>query len=208
MSEKHESNQPLNPTTISGQRMTIVVLLVLGLSGALFYWVTTAYSGYNAARRHTDRIWRDLASQLEPRYRRWDKQIAQAVDAHQLDMRIGERWHSARERFSATTLAYPQIEAAQALEQILVSLPTEARPKAADTSQSSAPQPAAQPASTSPTNSQQSNSLQVGADQSLDYQPFLTAVAAQRAVGQTLGSRMLKLMLNLPDPPTFQPAGF
>ncbi len=53
---------------LSGKRLTITLMIVLLSTGGLFYWVTMAYSSYNAARRQTDREWRELATLLEARY--------------------------------------------------------------------------------------------------------------------------------------------
>ncbi|MCC6511639.1 MAG: hypothetical protein IT423_21245 [Pirellulaceae bacterium] len=162
------------PASLSGRRVTLVLLAILLGTGGLFYWVTVAYGAYNAARRQTDSTWHTLATELDLRYRSIDKRVAQGVDATEIDMRLGEKWRVARDKFSGTSLNSLQITAACELEELIDQLPKPAM---------------AQPAS---------DPLQRA------LEDFNQAANAQRNVGQTAGSKLLKLLLNLPDPPKFE----
>ncbi|MGN6547894.1 MAG: hypothetical protein ACTHK7_22865 [Aureliella sp.] len=163
------------PATISGRRMTVVVLITLLATGLLFYWVTTSYGTYNAARRQTDRTWRALAAVLDERYQQYDARLAQALAEKQIDAATEQRWKETRDSFSRTTLAGHQVEAAQTLEAAIAQLPP---------------------------------ALRLPEDDSPELHKltgdYAAAVATQRQVGQTAGSRMLKLMLSLPEPPEFK----
>ena len=163
------------PAAVSGKRMTVVVLLTLLITGGLFYWVTLAYSAYNAARRETDRTWRELAPELSLRYRDLDRSIAEANDAREIDPQSLYKWAAARDAFSGTSQSLGQIEAAQTLEQLVASMPARVRG-------SQRPSPELE---------------RLAAN-------YSSAATNQRAVGHRAGSRLLKTMLNLPDPPEFQ----
>ena len=166
------------PATMSGKRITVVVLITLLLTGFLFYWVATSYASYNAARRQTDRSWRELAVLLGERYRQYDAQVDQALAEKELDAEQAERWRSARDSFSRTTLISHQAEAAQTLEAVIAQLPASFRLPEQD-------------------------SPRVRELSSL----YSSAAERQMEVGGSSGSQMLKLMLHLPDPPHFSLAG-
>jgi hypothetical protein len=140
----------------------------------LFYWVTTAYGTYNAARRQTDRSWRTLAMALDQRYEHYEAAIERAAAEEAIDRAAAERWQAARDSFSRTTLTAHQVEAAQTLEATIATLP----------------RPYRLPEDDSP----QLREL---------YNDYVAAVQNQHKVAQHAGSRLLKLMLNLPEPPEF-----
>lgn len=163
------------PAQFSGRRLTIVVLLLLLLTGGLFYWVTIAYSQYNAARRETDRAWRELAPQLDSRYAAIDRAIGEMKTAEGLDAPEAAEWSAARNAFAGTSKSLRQVDAAARLEQVLAALPAKVRQEA--------------PAS---------------AELETLVSAYSEAAARQRAIGQTAGSLMLKTMLNLPEPAEFR----
>lgn len=157
--------------SLSGKRMTIVLMLILLSTGGLFYWVTTAYSVYNAARRQTDRDWRELATLLETRYRELDQRITEA-NPSVVDPQLRDDWKAARDQFQGTGISRLQIDSAEKVEAIVARLP-----------ESLATTPSAELA---------------GARAKYDQ-----SAQQQRAIGQTAGSKLLKVMLNLPDPKDF-----
>ena len=156
--------------SFSGKRLTIVLMIVLLGTGGLFYWVTTAYTTYNAARRQTDRDWRELATLLEARYRTIDERIA-SVEQPNLDKQLVDDWRSARDSFTGTGISGLQIQSAEKIESVIERLPDSIPAK--DT---------------------------LGEDLKNAVAKYEVSANHQRAVGQTLGSRLLKVMLNLPDP--------
>ncbi len=155
---------------ISGKRLTVVVVATLLTTGFFFYWLTTAYAAHNAARRETERRWRELATVLAERYRALDGVIAKGVDSREVDMRLGERWRSLRDRFSGTGLSVQQAAAAEELETLMSQLPASLADEPTETLREASHR-------------------------------YTAAVEHQKQLGRTAGSRMLKLMLNLPDPP-------
>ncbi len=159
------SSTPLQGS-FSGKRLTIVLMIVLLATGGLFYWVTTSYSTYNAARRQTDRDWRELATLLEVRYRTINERVATVADES-----IARQWRTARDQFTATGISQLQIQSAREAEAVIGELP--------------------QTVTTEDTVSEELKLAVDKYEQSADH---------QRAVGRTLGSRLLKVMLNLPDP--------
>ena len=163
------SSSPPN-RSYSGKRLTIVLMIVLLSTGGLFYWVTTAYTTYNAARRQTDRDWRELATLLETRYRKLDERLA-SVGEPNLDKQLIEDWRAARDTFTGTGISGLQIQSAEKVEAVIERLPDAISAK--------------------DTLGDELNSALVKYEESAKH---------QRAVGQTLGSRLLKVMLNLPDP--------
>ena len=170
-----QSGSAYLPGGISGKRMTIVVLLTLLVTGVLFYWVTMAYTEYNAARRETDRTWRELAPELDRRYQAIDDRLARADETLQITPEFAQQWRETRDAFSRTSQALRQIQAAERLEALIATLPLELRDV----------QPPA------------SRLAQLTSKYSV-------AAAKQRAVGATSGSRLLKLMLSLPEPTEFR----
>ena len=159
------------PPSISGKRLTITVLIALLITGGLFFWVATAYGTYNAARRQTDRAWRELAPELRMRYRALDASIAEAVGDERLEPDIAAKWTAAHDTFSGTSQSRFQLVAAQKLEQLVAGLPSELRTQ-------------------HPISLRAAELARAHAE----------AAAHQRAVGQTWGSRLLKSMLYLPEP--------
>lgn len=175
MSLENASNaSPPPPKVISGKLLTTAMLVILLATGGLFYAFTTAYANYNAARRQTERCWRELADELNQRYQRLDLEIARSVDAGQVEINMREQWRSTRDRFSGTSLSSHQIAAAQALEALVGQLQLKIQ-----------------------LNEQEANTYKKLAEE------YSLASSKQTRVGQSLGSRMLKLLLNLPDPPEF-----
>lgn len=162
------------PATISGRRMTVLVLATLLVTGLLFYWVTTAYGTYNAARRQTDRTWRTLATALDKRYEQYEAAIKRAAAEEKIDRAAADRWQAARDRFKRTTLAAHQVEAARTLEASIAALPRSERLPDDDAPQLREP-----------------------------YTDYVAAVQNQRQVARHAGSRLLKLMLSLPEPLEF-----
>lgn len=160
---------------VSGKRLTVVTLIALLVTGALFYWVATSYATYNAARRQTDAAWRALAIDLDARYRAFDSGVARGVESGSIDAPAGTSWRNTLDAFSGTSLSVHQIQAARDLEAIIQSLPGELKPSI-----------------------EQSNELKSHATQ------YASAAAHQRAVGQSAGSLLIKRMLVLPDPLDFQ----
>lgn len=160
--------------SLSGKRLTIVLMIVLLSTGGLFYWVTTSYSVYNAARRQTDRNWRELATLLESRYRTVDVRLS-AAEQPAIDTALVEQWRSARDQFTGTGISGLQMDSAVKVEAVLSQLPETVV------------------AATEP--SEELKSAIAKYDQS---------AIAQRAIGKTAGSRLLKVMLNLPDPKDFE----
>ncbi len=157
----------------SGKRLTVVLLLVLLSTGGLFYWVTTAYGSYNATRRQTDRDWRELASALELRYQAFDKRVATGVSDQTVDPKLAEQWRAARDAFVGTGIVSLQVDAARQVEQLIDQLPG--------------------PLQQEPVSDDLSSAL-------AQYQQ---SSVHQREVGSSLGSKVLKLLLNLPDPHEF-----
>lgn len=163
------SNAPSR--SLSGKRLTIVLMIILLSTGGLFYWVTTAYTTYNAARRQTDRDWRALATLLENRYREFDQRISAAVEQQKVDAQLGDQWRVARDAFTGTGISDRQIESATKVEAVIDSLPD------------------------SIANGQsESDELKQAAEK------YELSAQHQRQIGQTAGSKLLKIMLNLPDP--------
>lgn len=163
---------------VSGKVLTVVMILILLATGGLFYGFTTAYANYNAARRQTERCWRELATILDLRYRRWDVVIDRSVEAGKVAPQTVERWRAGRDRFSGTALPAQQVPAAQSLEELIGLLPSEL-------------------SSELPADAKGNGELKKLTDE------YSQAFANQKRVGQSLGSRMLKLLLNLPDPSEF-----
>lgn len=176
MSQVTTASAPKKWTTVSGKRMTLVVLITMLVTGGLFYWVTTAYGTYNASRRQTDIAWRSLATVLDARYKQYDEAVTSAASTGSIEGLTSERWQVARDAFSRTTLSSHQIAAARDLEKIVEMLPAELRDAASDNA----------------------DSLKSSADN------YAKAVAIQRSVGHKTGSQLLKQMLVLPDPAEFQ----
>ena len=155
----------------SGKRLTIVLLIVLLSTGGLFYWVTTSYSTYNAARRQTDRDWRELATLLESRYAAIDQRIAQAAAQQNIDDKLLAEWRAARDTFKGTGISGLQIASAEKVESVIDQLP-----KSIDASDTLSP------------------------ELSSSLEKYESSAKKQREIGGTTGSRLLKIMLNLPDP--------
>lgn len=157
--------------SLSGKRLTIVLMIILLGTGGLFYWVTTAYTTYNAARRQTDRDWRALATLLENRYREFDQRITAAVEQQKIEAQLGEQWRAARDAFTGTGISDRQIESATKVEAVIDSLP---------------------------------DSIAAGQSESAELkqavEKYELSAQQQRQIGQTAGSKLLKIMLNLPDP--------
>jgi hypothetical protein len=162
------------PAAISGKALTLVMLVILLVTGALFYWFTMAYADYNAARRKTDRAWRELVPGLDVRYRAYDLNIAQRIDNREIEAQTAQEWLAARDRFSGTVLTAHQIPAAQSLEDLIAALP---------------PSPVANQPDPLPL-------LKLSNE-------YTQAAVNQQVVGQSLGSKLLKLFLNLPEPHEF-----
>ena len=176
MSDQPATTSPQPASVISGKLLTVGLLVVLLTTGGLFYWFTTSYANYNAARRQTERAWRTLVVELDLRYRQWDIAVARGVDANAIDMRLGERWRTARDRFMGTALPAIQIPAAQAIEQLIDEIPDQI---------------------TSDGPPDRSKAVELSED-------YAQSASQQYDTGKSTGSRMLKLILNLPDPPTFE----
>ncbi len=173
---------PRLPRAIPGKPLTLVVLAVLGTCGFFFYAVVNSYAAYNAARRQTDSSWRELAGKLDIRYRQLDRLIAKGVDGGTIDMRLGEKWRSVRDAFSGTSLSNQQTAAACELESLLAQMPQQVIASDAETDSGAKP-----------------TSELIEA-----VEKYQAAAANQREIGQTAGSRLLKSMLILVEPPKFE----
>lgn len=160
--------------SVSGKRLTIVLMIVLLSTGGLFYWVTTSYSAYNAARRQTDRDWRELATLLETRYRILDQRIGPA-DQPTVEAKLSQEWRAARDAFTGTGISSLQVESAEKVESVIERLPDSV--------------------AASETVSDELKSALGKYEKSARH---------QREMGSTAGSRLLKIMLNLPDPKDIQ----
>lgn len=163
------------PGGLPGKGLTVTLLLVLAISGAMFYWVTTAYSDYNAARRETDRTWRAMAVELDVRYRHFDNQFEQAFANKTIDAEVAGDWRRNRDAFARTAQSTRQIEEAQKLEDTIEVLSHNVVVPAVGTAH-----------------------LHQLADL------YEQAAGQQRTLGRSAGSRLLKSMLNLPEPEPFR----
>lgn len=114
-----DSQSPKLPPSLSGKKVAVAMLVgMLVVGGGLGYslWV---YSQLDAARQATRQTWRNLASELDSRYRASELQLARGIDAATIPMEVGERFRLAVDRFRTTSDPLQQQAAAQAIEDLL-----------------------------------------------------------------------------------------
>lgn len=104
---------------LSGRRVTLCVLAALVLvAGGVSYALFT-YNRIDFARAQSADAWRELADQLAGRYRRAENAIARGVDKREIDMKWGEKFRLAVDRFRTTAQSTLQFAAACELEDLL-----------------------------------------------------------------------------------------
>jgi hypothetical protein len=104
---------------ISGKKLTLGLIISLLLVGGVLSYVLWTYNRVDAVRRQREDAWQQLADALSDRYRSAEREVAQGVDAREIDMELGEKFRLAIERFRSTSQLDGQLAAALEMEQLL-----------------------------------------------------------------------------------------
>jgi hypothetical protein len=114
------ADRPLVPPPgISGKRLTVWVLVALGLIAISLSYTLWSYNRLEIARYASHAAWREVTEHLSSRYRVAERNVAKAVDGRQLPMEIGEKFRLAIDAFRTTSLPDQQFAAAERVEGLL-----------------------------------------------------------------------------------------